>query len=185
MLIKNYIENNIFLSKEEIENYKNLVFSSEFPWFLNQKTDPGYEHVTDDKILTHTAYLNNFPNSEHCNTFIEIFDKFCFSESIFYRSILRIRLNLLFSRDDNYVTGPHVDFPFDHNAFLYYFNDSDGDTIFYKEEFYNSSIPKSLEEDRRFSPVAGKAIAFSGKKIHSPSSPSKNRTRITLNIDFI
>jgi hypothetical protein len=185
VLIKNYIENNRFLKKEEVEEYCSFVSSENFAWFLNTETNPGYEFLNDDAFLVHHAYSDGFPNSPHCYFFIDIFNKFCKKESINYKSILRIRLNLLFSRSKNFITGPHVDFLFPHNVFLYYFNDSDGDTVFYKEKFTNSVSPKSLEEDLRVSPVAGKGMVFEGSRFHSPSSPKKYRTRITLNIDFL
>jgi hypothetical protein len=185
VLIKKYIHSKNFLTKKDIDDYYSLVSSGNFPWFLNPKTGPGYEYEDDDAILIHTAYLNNSSNSPYYEIFLDLFNKFCFEKSITYKNILRMRINLLFSRPSNVATGPHIDLPFPHNGFLYYFNNSDGDTVFYKEKFSESYSLTNFEEDRRFSPIAGHALAFEGSRFHSPCSPKINRTRITLNIDFL
>jgi hypothetical protein len=99
MLVDKYIESTSFLTKKEIEEYRSCVYSSSFPWYLCLKTNPGYEYDDDDTMLNHVAYSGNFPNSDYCNLFINLFDRFCEEQKIQYVSILRIRLNLFFSRE--------------------------------------------------------------------------------------
>lgn len=188
---KLFFEDNKFLSEKEISHYNSLVSDSSFPWFLHKNTSTGYDHVLsgeeEDSMLVHTAYLNGIPNSDFYLTFKEIFDKFCLKNKISYRSILRVRLNLFFSKQNPLPTGAHVDFPFDHRVFLYYFDNSDGDTIFYNEVAVNDqrSPSKKLQKSDISSPCRGKGIIFDGKRFHSPTPPKNTRFRITLNIDFI
>ena len=73
---------------------------------------------------------------------------------------------------------PHKDFedPYvDHNVLLYYVNDSDGDTHFFKE----NKIVKSV------SPKANRLVVFDGNILHTGCHPCKAHTRIVINIDCI
>ena len=180
-----------FLSQEDISFYNEMVTSFSFPWFLSKTTGIGYdkqlENLEEDSILVHIAYVHGVPNSEHYLDLKKIFDLFCEKNKITYRSILRIRLNLIFSKPSLMGTGAHVDFGFDHKVFLYYFDDSDGDTIFYDEvaEDGQTTPSKNLVESFRSTPKRGKGIVFDGKVFHSPTPPKDTRFRVTLNIDFI
>ena len=61
-----------------------------------------------------------------------------------------------------------------HKTILYYFNDSDGDTVFYK----NKKIIK------RITPVLNSGICFDGSIYHSSSKPIKNIKRLVMNINI-
>lgn len=180
-----------FLSHKEVREYFELVSSSGFPWFLHNKTGVFYEGEIggekEDSLLVHFAYINGVPNSDYYLVFKELFDKFCNKNNVEYSAILRIRLNLFFSRDDQLPTGAHVDYESPHKVFLYYFNDSDGDTIFYDKLYEKNDGEQKKDFKKLFvsQPKAGKAIVFEGNRYHSPITPKKTRYRITLNIDFI
>jgi ectoine hydroxylase-related dioxygenase (phytanoyl-CoA dioxygenase family) len=79
---------------------------------------------------------------------------------------------------------PHVDADKDHLVFLYYVNDSDGDTIFFNEKYDGSKID-NLTVMSRVSPESGKAVVFDGRTYHASSSPSIGDYRCVINIDFI
>jgi hypothetical protein len=185
------IEDDSFLSKEEVDNYFSLVSSSDFPWYIHVKTGVGYDSISEtekeDSVLIHYAYIDGKPNSEYYSSFKHIFDKFCEKYKIDYSAILRIRLNLFFSREDQKPTGAHIDTYKDHLVFLYYFNDSDGDTVFYENTYDGESMSpgEDLVEMHRSTPKSGKAVLFNGRRYHSPTTPKNNRLRFTLNVDFV
>ena len=186
-----FIEDDSFLSEEDIQRYMSIVSSSGFPWYLQIKTGTGYETDLnmgkEDSVFVHYPYLSGVYNHENLIEFKSVFDKFCKKHGITYSAILRIRINLFLSREDQEPTGAHIDINRDHLVFLYYFNDSDGDTVFY-ENIYNgeNTFPtEELVEFHRSTPKSGKAVLFDGRRYHSPTTPKDNRLRFTLNIDFV
>ena len=70
---------------------------------------------------------------------------------------------------------PHTDQSYPHLVFLYYANDSDGDTVFYEQD--------QKTEITRVSPKKGRAVIFDGSIPHSGSTPTKSE-RVTININF-
>jgi ectoine hydroxylase-related dioxygenase (phytanoyl-CoA dioxygenase family) len=79
---------------------------------------------------------------------------------------------------------PHIDADISHLVFIYYVNDSDGDTVFFKQKF-NGFPVKNLDEEFRISPKAGTAVLFDGNQYHASSSPVNSDYRCVLNIDFL
>ena len=108
----------------------------------------------------------------------------------FLSRIQRIKANLYPRRqgypDDCYQI-PHVDM-WDHEngvpdageTFLYYVNDSDGDTFFFNESF---GSPK-YSVLRRYTPKKGKGVLFDNGIVHASSPPRISECRMTLNFVF-
>jgi len=91
-------------------------------------------------------------------------------------SFLRMKANLLLNSAqdlEEYHNVPHVDTTSEHLVFLYYVNDSDGDTYIwdrYGEELLT-----------RVSPERGRILVFDGFHYHASSPPSKSEARIVIN----
>jgi hypothetical protein len=108
----------------------------------------------------------------------------------FLKRIQRIKANLYLKRvdyPDNYYQLPHVDMwnantntPDPGEIFLYYGDDSDGDTFFFIEEFGSSKYT----EFKRSSPKRGKGILFDNSFVHASSPPRFHERRMTLNFVF-
>ena len=108
----------------------------------------------------------------------------------FLPRIQRIKANLYTKRvdypNDSYQI-PHVDM-WNHEAghpdageiFLYYADDSDGDTFFFNENFG----AKEYSVLRRSSPKKGKGVLFDNSIVHASSPPRFHDRRITLNFVF-
>jgi len=186
-----------FLSDQEIDTINEIMLKSEeFPWFLNQsllhKHDPYKElfTVTNIKLqegfqFNHGFYTNGFSKSPHVNMVLEVFNRFATKHNILNRAIIRAKANLTTQDNNNTFLAPHVDHPFDHKVFLYYVNDSDGDTIIYNEKWQKMGETVSLTERCRVSPKAGKAICFDGRTYHTPLVPQKSPFRAVINITFV
>jgi hypothetical protein len=188
------VENRNFLTQDQMFGFWSMVSGHQFPYFFHPTTsiptDNDYQVLgldrPDTPFFVHTLYSNGKPNSDFYEKLIKIFYIFCEKENIEYRAILRAKVNLSLSTGHELVSAPHVDFPFDHKVFLYYFNSSDGDTVFYKEQV-NSGITSvdQLTIDQTVTPEMGKGIIFDGTKYHAPSSPVNTQVRIVLNIPFV
>jgi len=108
----------------------------------------------------------------------------------FLKRIQRIKANLYLKRvnyPDNYYQLPHVDMwnadtntPDPGEIFLYYADDSDGDTFFFNEKFGANKYTVF----NRSSPVKGKGVLFDNSLVHASSPPRIHERRLTLNFVF-
>ena len=104
--------------------------------------------------------------------------------------LLRCRLAMNLSDGIGGVHQQHVDQPTPHTVLLYYINDSDGDTILYKERadpltYLAGSYPEHFTIDVRVTPKRGRAVIFDGLQFHSVSSPKHSLKRQIINIDIL
>ena len=129
------------------------------------KGDVGFSNIFywEGVCKTETIYL------------LQPFYHFCFFKNINPLFILRARAFIQAPSGKNIIQKPHTDVDFSHWVFLYYVNDSDGDTIFYNEQ---------KEIIKRVAPKKGRVCFFDGNVYHSSSSPA-NFTRSVININFI
>lgn len=175
-----------FLTEKEIKEIQKVVFEK-LPFYYNDSHIYGDEKsINDDSeyFLSHILYDNLSPNSDFYPFFISIFQKFLEKNNLYFRSILRARVNF-YPKTDDKVGTPHVDWKFDHNVFIYYINNSDGDTIIYKENFDNKNIFKNFNVLKKISPEEGKGVIFNGSNFHSISYPKNNNKRVILNISYL
>jgi len=100
---------------------------------------------------------------------------FCNYRSIYLTEIIQARSWLSVPSPNPLPEGIHVDLDFPHWVFLYYVNDSDGDTILFNSQ---------EEEIQRITPEKGKALFFDGSIQHCGSQPSKNHRSI-INFNFL
>ena len=101
--------------------------------------------------------------------------------------IERIKLNTLFKDEvltENMFNVPHTDnIDPDFKTFLYYVNDSDGDTYFFNN-FSIDQPPFDLTLSRSFSPKKAKGILFSSNQFHASSNPNCNLRRLVINFVY-
>jgi hypothetical protein len=145
-----------------------------FPWYFNknitnvEKSSPQF---------THTFYRNNQIESSAFNLikpmvyFIE--DK----TNTSFKKIERIKANLRTNTiDANYESNIHKDMEKDtYKSFVYYVNDSDGDTLFFDE---NNNIIKSV------TPKENSGIFFNSNINHTSQPPILNDCRVVINFIF-
>ena len=113
--------------------------------------------------------------------------KFLSKHEIPIQQLIRIKSNILTKSSNNGYHSIHVDQSYEHKVFLYYVNDSDGDTVFF-DQFWspqNPSIPTSLTEQVRVAPKQGLGVVFDGLQYHCSTSPIDANLRCVINIDFI
>ncbi len=184
-------KNNIILfekkdfSNEKISSLLETITSNTFPWYFQKETtydkplEEDANRFLDNSFLSHLCFKNNVITSDYFNPCMEIFKEFIDkSNAGIVEKLSRVQLNMFYPASKNNklnVAPPHIDMDIPHFVFLCYLNDSDGETIFYNNDF---------EEVKRVTPEAGKAIIFNGLVYHGISFPKKNQFRTVLNIDF-
>ncbi len=114
---------------------------------------------------------------------MRILEKFCNKHEIKYDEVKRTRSNTTFLCNETRPSMPHVDADYDHLALIYYVNDSDGDTLLYKNKYYKQEDNEMII-DTRISPKAGRAVLFDGSAYHSFCYPNIYDTRSVININI-
>ena len=189
-----------FLSEEEIERYKKyfLGHPSKIRWAFmpktsisNKKYSPEIESkVYESGSFTHFLMWEKSPNmnGHGSEEALEILSKFSEKHGIQVGEIIRSKVNLTTrasSEDSQKFYSPHVDIDYKHFGFIYYLNDSDGDTVFFNKRYPESSLQESdSKEVIRISPKAGRAILFDGLQYHAGSPCVNTDFRALINIDF-
>ena len=93
-------------------------------------------------------------------------------------------MNLLTRKETKHLYHtPHVDFDRPHWTLIYYVNDSDGGTYFFKQK-YNGTRQK-LEIDKVVEPRQGRFVLFDGLTYHTSSNPQYHDTRCVINFNFV
>jgi hypothetical protein len=107
--------------------------------------------------------------------------------------VIRIRAGLTTRTPYPVIHSPHVDWDNHHMTAVYYVNDSDGDTIFYKEKRDESLSVNSHEwsKNRKFTvdqtitPVADRMVVFNGLNYHSSTTPCNVDYRLVINFNWL
>jgi hypothetical protein len=107
--------------------------------------------------------------------------------------LIRIRGGMTTRTPYPVVHAPHVDWDNFHMTALYYVNDADGETIFYKEKrdetlevsSFEWSKNREFTIDKKVQPKADRMVIFDGRIFHSSTSPTNADYRITINYNWL
>ncbi|MGB0907500.1 MAG: hypothetical protein ACPGVT_08400 [Maricaulaceae bacterium] len=165
------IENAI--PKQAQDEVESLLLSWNFPWFHYANTNYADMATRGDDVpqFTHGFIRDDAANSEH----EKIPRAILHHMGIDHTQILRAKANLLMREPAPFTHPAHTDDQKPHIVFIYYVNDSDGDTHFYE----NGEIVNQV------SPKKGRAIMFEGHRLHASSSPLENRFRLVINYNLV
>jgi hypothetical protein len=169
---------NVLSKKESNMFLKETIFNDNFPWYyLHDSATLKEKSNTFNYSWYHALVLDGRINSSFYKLFessiLNILEKFKLKNKI----INRIRLGKTVSIGKKYINNSHIDQHEKHQTILYYLNDSDGDTYFYKKD--KKTIAKQI------TPEQNKAVLFNGLTYHASSKPIKNMYRLVLNINLI
>lgn len=179
-----------FLPKEYEEEIKNCLYGEMFPWYYvddvtcptNYPKKPALSHVFLDENYVDGDFYELVKRIPFF-ALKKINKNFDISNVSFSRSFLQ------FPTNTNSVDMFHVDQPHPHVVFLYYVNDSDGDTIILDRGYKGFEENIRLEENniiQKVSPKQGRIVIFDGSLYHSAEQPTENiRCVINFNLkDF-
>tara|TARA_B110000285_G_C14745576_1_gene432807 strand:+ start:51 stop:602 length:552 start_codon:yes stop_codon:yes gene_type:complete len=160
-----------------IENY--LLIDSQIPLYYKNNlsyhpTSPLYKFSPG---VGNSFLMENNQHTEFHGLFSSVLYSLCFFKNILLKKYIQGRCYVDFpSPNPGPDLPPHVDLVFPHLVCLYYINDSDGDTILFKDD--------KKTEIQRISPKKGRLILFDGSIPHCGST-SKTNTRAVLNFNFL
>ena len=182
----------------KIQNkYIELLDSEEIAWFFmkdlvvkENNIDFKNENITDTFAMVHTLFDSKGINSNFYSLFSSILNFFCVKEKVKIKDMIRVRIRRTFqtknhSREKYNV--PHIDVK-DHlpyKTLLYYVDDSDGDSVFFKNTVSdNILLDTDAVIDKKISPKKGRAVYFDGDIYHSGNCPIDFNKRTVINFDF-
>jgi len=169
----NIIDN--LVSKElqdDIENF--MLNNTNMPWFYHKSTcDGNFEHknLLETQQFVHTFYDKGVVNSKYFQEPFKIIDL------LKLEGLIRVKANLILQNKNSDVdkhATPHKDFNFNHHVYIYYINDSDGDTFLFDDD---------LNVVDRVEPKKGRIVHFDGNILHASSCPVKSKNRCIFNIN--
>lgn len=171
MVVKDFVPSSfkIFL--------QNLINSAGFEWYYNgNSTLEGQDNIFQfiHTIVNETGYKS--PHYEKIKPLLYFFE---LHTGLKVKGIRRMKANLLTQRDiseDTNKLAIHTDVNMNEKdcvSFIYYVNDSDGDTV-----IYNADKTEIIE---RASPVAGNCFWFNSTQFHNATPPKHHSTRIVIN----
>lgn len=180
------IQDDDFLSLDEQKNFKNRLLNTSL-WSFNETTNQ--ERPTKESLRTDNSFQFVSPIWEEHPMFDatkDIFFRFISKHQIPYQKTTRIKSNISTRRATYEYGAPHVDQDYNHKVFLYYVNDSDGDTVFFKQHWHQGIEidEKDLVEELRVAPKMGLGVVFEGFQYHAATPPVLNDYRCVINIDF-
>jgi hypothetical protein len=84
---------------------------------------------------------------------------------------------------------PHVDYFYPHESFIFYLNDSDGDTRVFNEWCtFTRTMPLALDSfttQTRVTPKANRLVWINGLQYHTASNPIESTKRVIINLNLL
>ena len=130
------------ITKKDQKFIKEFLLDNKlFPWFF-MKDVTSKNKKQNRPAFSHYFVMDKKQNSNAIDNLKPIFKKYIKKEIIHFKSILQLPLN---TKKVSYDT-PHIDIDKPHTVYLYYVNDSDGETILFKNKKIHKKIkPKKVE----------------------------------------
>jgi len=190
MLLKVYDD---FLPKKLFNYIQSTLLSPQTQWIFGEGTITNMEHsipnVKDSIQFEHTLWTPEYTTQLFdLRMFNVLIEKVC---DVSIKEVRRIKTNMLLKESD-YPTGythvPHSDIAgpneelIDNLAtFLFYVNDSDGDTVIFNETSVDGKIPTKVTEAKRITPKANRGVLFDSNYYHASTPPRTNSRRVVIN----
>jgi hypothetical protein len=203
------VEINDLIPKRFQDHLSDSIMQPKFPWYFVREISSPYDAWKNNDLNKYDCEINDYSvsgfihelwhNGNVESSYFDVFSPILYfledASNLEIDDLIEFRLNL-FNRNTNIVPHhiPHIDIPKNEGKIysaIYYINDSDGDTHFFKE-FYDPSIkrfingysPDIFNLQTKATPKKGKMILFDSRRYHASTYPENNPERIVLNIVF-
>lgn len=134
------------------------------PYFIaNSVAHPDSDPAMDYYFI-HLFYIDNLINSEYYSVLEPLISR------IQPRALVRVKANLYPSTHTVREHDPHVDYDFAHSAALYMVNTCNGYT--------------TMSDGTRIESVANRLVRFDPQQLHSSSTTSDSKYRVTINFNY-
>lgn len=167
------IESNVVLynvAKNNIRYHYNVNTSNEYKSETNDPLEFDVGQFTSPVIIDEKP---DYVNNRYIEMMVPIVSKI--NSYVKIQNINRLKFNLLLKQNigkDQYNT-PHRD-PGKY-SFVYYLNDSDGDTFFFNED---------MSVSNRVTPKKNSGVLFDSTVLHASANPAITDARFVLNFVF-
>tara|TARA_R100001510_G_scaffold42278_1_gene38682 strand:- start:365 stop:907 length:543 start_codon:yes stop_codon:yes gene_type:complete len=169
----NVVDN--YLSEEISDMLYDLFMSKDCPWYFNEATHGGDIEVLNKHYETPQFTHSFIQEGKSCSDLTNIVT---FLTKTHKQNIYRLKVNYLTNSNQSGISHPpHLDDK--NNAsrsinVIIFLNESDGDTVIYK----NNQIT-------RIEPKKGRAIFMRGDVFHASNSPVEYKNRVVLNVNIL
>jgi len=189
-----------FVGKSYSDRLFNVAISPVFQWkFEAIDVTYGTSLPSNRKQYANTGWVHHLLQdddySEFLNLYVPLLDNIqdtVGTKCSFTRLRVAMHQNTIGSPKYN---NPHTDYQDDHYAAIYYLNDSDGDTVLFKEydDPDSGSVNQRWERNRSMTdftiqetvtPKQNRLLIFDGHQFHASSHPKESNYRIILNVNF-
>ena len=154
-----------FLDKEYFTRLKEIVLSSQFPWFYQSKVNVLHSKEDLELYFTHIVYNENKITGGFYNELEPLIKK------LKANKIIRVKVNL-YPRTSKLITHiPHKDYDYEHKGAILYLNTNNGYTI--------------LDDDTKIESIENRMLFFNSNKLHSSTSCTDVKVRVNININYI
>ena len=175
-----------FLSKTYYNNISEQITGPNFEWwYYNYISNPPFSTDFNEYGFSHTFWheKRGHTNTSFSNFILPLlFQILDVTDCDF---LFRARADMVTWSKEDFIHPVHIDSPIPNTASVFYVNESDGDTIFYNIKPEDVPKDKDLKEYDRVSPKANRLIIFDGDLLHTGCSPTKHKTRILINSNYI
>ena len=168
----------IKVNKNIADEIEKILLGDYFGWYYNYSTsfdNNDIKNNPDTFQFTHCFYDEKDNSKSHAfDSSLKLFA----STKLKCKNFFRIKAN--FTTPSLKLKGKHQYIHTDvtnkdMSTFLYYVNDSDGDTIFFN---------KNKKEIKRVKPKKGTGVLFKSNTLHSGSNPINSDKRMVINYIF-
>lgn len=185
-----------FLDAEEFKNLADTILGMHFPWFFLDAVslDPADSKLINDELAIETWGFHHsvFEKEYNVTSFsyeylVPFFNKINKEFGFSQEHLIRARLSLKFQKQgftENNYNMPHVDYYYPHESFIFYLNDSDGDTRIFNEWYAGEHRLSSFTTQSRVTPKANRLIWIDGLQYHTASNPIKSTKRAIINLNL-
>ena len=169
----------IKIKKKLADEIEKLLTSDNFGWYYNHTTAYEEKKLSDTFQFTHKFYdeIYNAASYYYQNA-LELFQ----SINIKYKKFLRIKANFTVPSLKLGTKHQHIHRDIEEeniSTFLYYVNDSDGDTLIFDKNY--PSEPKDMKILARYKPKKGACAIFNSTIYHASCNPINSNKRIVIN----
>ena len=181
---------NDFLPNHYNKTINNILFenSNKFAWYYlpnisgwnNNYNVDNVNFVKNQSGFYHLLYSDGNITSPYYSSFVPLLGYIEEQFEIKINNLIRVRIGMNLNTGEIGSHYPHTDLDIPNKTFLYYIDESDGNTIFYDKESKDN-----LKVNLTNLHTQNQAVLFDGLTLHSSSSPIKYNKRTTININFV
>lgn len=181
---KGYVVIDDFLDEFYIDYVRNNIEHGSIQWWYNRNISKGHEVAPWMHGFSYGIFDKKRGQyiEDKQSYLIPIFLKIQYLFGFTGEDFLRARFDMTVRSPVGTRHTPHVDMLDPHYAGILYMNDSDGDTVIYKET--EEQLDGNYEPIYSLSPKKNRLLLFDGSYYHTGHAPSGHNNRILLNFNY-